>query len=398
MSIVIQTGFDGSCPHSSKGVRRDGRGRYRFTPGLRRGPGLGEEVPGKGSRFSTRLLNTGTKAQTVDLVVDWATEARVEHHDLAYIRHEHETEWKMIPGRRDGARIGFRLSLPPGLTHMGLFPEYNVEQAGEFIRDLKSRKVRVEIAGRSREHRPIWLIRFDSSNPKARSFLIQTRDHAYETAGSYCAEGIAQFLASDDPIARYLLSKFSVYILPMTNPDGVYNGMSQRTWERGPRMDNVFDIKDSALTTVKRVVDRIKPGVYLTIHNWTHKFNDGLLYGLHEPVAALIQRFMPDDVTHYKHWDARPLSYIKMKAMKLVNMAEYVRRGHDTTGLDKGGKALHVLSGIISHWCIYCEEFYGAVSLAMEFPWFARNTADMREKGKKAFIATALSVIEHQKL
>lgn len=397
MSIVVQTGFDGSCPHSSKGLRRDGRGRYIFSPGLRRGPGLGEEVPGKGSRFSTRLLNTGTRAQMVDLVVDWATESRVEHHDLAFIRHEHETEWKMIPGRRDGARICFRLSLPPGLTHMGLFPEYNVEQAGAFVRDLKSRGVRVEIAGRSREHRPIWLIRFGSSNLKALPFLIQTRDHAYETAGSYCSEGIAQFLASDDPIAQYLLSKFSVHILPMTNPDGVYNGMSQRTWERGPRMDNVFDIKDSALTTVKRVVDRIKPGVYLTIHNWTHKFNDGMLSG-QEPVAALIRQFMPDDVAHYKHWDVHPLSYFKMKAMKLVNLTEYVRRGRNLDGLDEVGKALHVLSGRVSHWCVYCEEFYGAISLAMEFPWFAMNTADMREKGKRAFIATALSVIEHQKL
>ena len=55
---------------------------------------------------------------------------------------------------------------------------------------------------------------------------------------------------------------------------------------RGPRMDNIFDIENSALKTVKRVVDRIRPAVYLTIHNWTPKFSDGLLFGQHEPVAA----------------------------------------------------------------------------------------------------------------
>ena len=398
MSIMIQTGFDGSCPHNRKNVRRDRQGRFILFPGLRRGPGLGEEVPGKGSRLSTRIVNTDKAERSVDLVVDWDTPQRVEHHDLGYIRHERAADWTMVPGRRNGTRVEYCLKIAPGLTHMGLYPEYNVEQVVALVGELKTRGVRVEIAGRSRERRPIWLIRFKSSNPKARPFLIQTRDHAYETAGSYCSEGIARFLASNDPIAQYLLSKFSVYILPMTNPDGVYNGMSQRTWERGPRMDNVFDINDSALSTVRRVVDRVKPKVYLTIHNWTAKFTDGMLYGHHESLATLIRRFMPDDVAHYKHWDVRSLSYVAMKSMKLVNLTEYIKRGDNTVGLDEVGKALHVLSGRISHWVIYCEETYGAVGLAMEFPWFGLNTCDMREKGKRAFIATALAVIETQKL
>ena len=106
MSITIQTGFDGSCPHSPKGVRRDRRGRFILFPGVRRGPGLGEEVPGKGSRLSTRLLNSGKKEKLVSLVVDWDTPDRVEHHDLGYIRHERESDWTMVPGRRDGVRGG----------------------------------------------------------------------------------------------------------------------------------------------------------------------------------------------------------------------------------------------------------------------------------------------------
>ncbi len=398
MSIKIITDFDGACPHTAKGVKRGRGGRWVFYPGTRRGPGLGEEIPGKGSRFSTRLLNTGKAAETVTLVVDWDTPARTEHHDLGYIRHETDAEWTMIPGRREGARVEYYLQLAPGLTHLGLFPEYNVEQLAGVVRELRTQGVRVEIAGRSRERRPLWLFRFPSPNPKAMPFFIQARDHAYETAGSYSAEGVARFLASDDAMARYLREKFSVYIMPMTNPDGVHNGMSQRTWERGPRMDQVFDIPDSSLKTVRRLVDKIKPGVYLTFHNWTLKFTDGMLYGRHDDVAESFRRLMPADAAHHKHWDMRPLGYAQMKKLGLADLAAYVRRGGKPAGADDMDKALNILSGRISHWIVYCEEIHGGIGIALEFPWFGLNTAEMRAKGRQAFIAAALAVVETRKL
>ncbi|MGI6088274.1 MAG: M14 family zinc carboxypeptidase [Kiritimatiellia bacterium] len=396
--IKIITGFDGACPHTDAGVKRLRGGQWVFYPGTRREPGLGEEIPGKGSRFSTRLLNTGKTPEAVTLIVDWDTPDRTEHHDLGFIRHEADQEWTMIPGRREGVRVEYDLLLAPGLTHLGLFPEYNVEQLAGFVRELRAQGVTVEIAGRSRERRPIWMISFKSPNPKAMPFFIQARDHAYETAGSYSAEGVARFLATDDPMARYLREKFSVYIMPMTNPDGVYNGMSQRTWERGPRMDQVFDIPDSALKTVKRVVDRIKPGMYLTFHNWTLKFTDGILYGRHQDVAESFQRLMPADFERHKHWDMRPLGYMTLKKMGVTDLAAYVRRGGKPASADAMDQATNTLSARISHWIIYCEEIHNSIGMALEFPWFGLNTAEMRDKGRRAFIAAALAVVETRKL
>ncbi len=398
MRILVQTGFDGACPHSDRGVRWDRRGRLLLIPGWRRGPGLGEEVPGKGSRLSTRLVNPGKTPRAIEIVVDWTTAARTEHHDLGFVRHESEADWTMIPGLRDGARVTYRLVLAPGLTHLGLYPEYNVDQASACVRRLQAAGVRVTVAGRSRERRPVWLLDFPSPNPAARSFFIQARDHAYETAGSYCAEGIAEFLAAGEPLARYLRSKFSVHLMPMTNPDGVYNGMSQRTWERGPRMDQALDIADPAHAAVKRAVDRLRPWLYLTIHNWTMKFTDGLLYGRHAALAEAIRRFMPDDVAHAKHWDVRPLQYAAMKTMGLVDLAGCLRRGRRTAGLDDLGKGLHALSRRLSHWITYCEEQFDSRGLAMEFPWFGLDTAAMRRKGRQAFIAAALAAIEQERL
>lgn len=397
MQVKALTGFDGACPHSEKHIKHDRENRIIFYPGQRRGPGLGEEIPGKGSRFSARIVNSAKSPQAVTLLVDWDTPARTEHHDIGYLRHETDIEWSMITGRREGSQVEYGVTLAPGLTHVGLFPEYNVEQLSAFINELKETRapgLEVEIAGHSREQRPIWMIHFKSPNPKARHFFIQTRDHAYETAGSYCSEGIAEFLASDDAVAHYIREKFTVSIMPMTNPDGVFNGMSQRTWERGPRMDQVFDVADDALKTVKRAVDSLKPEVYLTIHNWTLKFTDGMLYGRHDDVAERVRRFMPDDSAHFKHWMHKPLGYMEMKKMGLVNLEDYVRRDGKPAGTESIDKALNILSKRISHWIIYCEEIHNSIGMAMEFPWFGLNTADMRAKGRRAFTAMALATIE----
>jgi len=49
-------------------------------------------------------------------------------------------------------------------------------------------------------------------------------------------------------------------------------------------------------------------------------------------------------------------------------------------------------------WKDYCFEQFGARGVTFEFPWFALTTAAMRDKGKRAFVALALSVIEEDRL
>jgi hypothetical protein len=163
-------------------------------------------------------------------------------------------------------------------------------------------------------------------------------------------------------------------------------------------MDQVFDIPDSALKTVKRVVDRIKPGMYLTFHNWTLKFTDGILYGRHQDVAESFQRLMPADFERHKHWDMRPLGYMTLKKMGVTDLAAYVRRGGKPASADAMDQATNTLSARISHWIIYCEEIHNSIGMALEFPWFGLNTAEMRDKGRRAFIAAALAVVETRKL
>ena len=155
MTIEILTGFDGSCPHSKRGVKKDKRGRYTLYPGTRKVRGISEEAAGCGSRLSTRILNSGKRTVTTTLAVDWHTEKRVLNHDIGYIRHESKDEWTMIPGIVKGAVVRYKLKLKPGVTHLGLYPEYNYSQYCAFIDALEKDGIKVETIGKSREKRQI---------------------------------------------------------------------------------------------------------------------------------------------------------------------------------------------------------------------------------------------------
>lgn len=373
MKISILTGFDGSCPHWPEGVTRQDDRTFVLRPSHRKLPGVSEEAPGMGSRFSTRIMNSDRKTLSVTIIADWETAARTCHHDLGYVRHGMEKEWTMIPGQRNGATVEYRLDVRPGVTHLGLYPEYNYEQCRKFIVNLKRRGVDIRAIGQSREKRDLWLICLPSSNPAAVNFLLQVRDHAYETAGSYCAEGVVDFLLSGDALSQYLCSKFNVFIAPMTNPDGVYNGMSRLTWEKGADLNRVHTVADEAHTVLKHALDEVCPAVYMNIHNWTDKFMDGLLCN-EQTVADLIRRHMPDDTLHYKHWFVQTL-------------ADWLNENKMTTVPDK-----------YESWKGYCREQFGAMAVCCEFPWFALDTAAMRKKGVQAFISLALTAIEERKL
>ena len=373
MSIEILTGFDGSCPHFKHGVKQDRQRRFTLYPGYRKRKGISEEAPGRGSRFSTRIMNHAGRPRKATITVDWTTDDRTKNHDIGFVRHDDEPEWRMIAGIRSGAGVKYRLTLRPGLTYLGLYPQYNYTQCAEFVGSLAQKGADVRVIGKSREKRDMWLIRFTSPNRKARNFFFQARDHAYETAGSYGVEGVVDFLLSDDPVAHYIRSKFSVHIVPMTNPDGVYNGMSRLTWEKGADMNRVHTVPDAAHDTLIKAIDAVRPFVHMNVHNWTGRHNDGLLCN-DENIAERIQQHMPDDHQHYKRWQVQ-------------THLDYLR------GIGK-----HVCPDEDKSWKNYCKERFDAYGCNFELPWFAMNTAGMREKGKKAFIAFALAVVEEARL
>ena len=369
MSVKIITGFDGSGPCDDAGVTIVAKNEFVLRPGHRHKPGRSEETDGCGSRFSTRLRNTASRPAPVTVTVDWSKPDRTAFHDIGYYRHEREQEWTMIPGERSGARVIYRLTLKQGRTHLGLYPEYNVAQCERWLAGLKRRGVTVTTIGHSREKRPISMIKLPSSSAQAVNFFLQTRDHAYETAGSNASAGIVEFLLTDSPLVRYLRSKFNFFVVPMTNPDGVFNGLSRLTWEQGADMNRIHTVRDAAHAALKAALDSVRPKVHMNIHNWTYHFEDGLLSN-DADMAKRIQAHFPADHKHYKRWLVR-------------TTADFLKQ-HNWTRTPPEHQS----------WKNYCKEHFGARGVNFEFPWFMLNTAEMRAKGVQALVAYALAAIE----
>ena len=369
-TIEVVTDFDGACPHGDAGLTRESEDRIVLRPGYRAEDGISEEAVGKGSRFSARLRNNGEHTLNVTVVADWELADRCTGHDLGYVKQPNWSEWRMIPGIRESeSRIRYDLALQPGDTELGLYPEYNYGECAKFVRTLGAKGVKTEVIGQSREGRDMWMITFPSVNADARRFFFQVRDHAYETAGSYCTEGVVSFLMSTSDLAAYLRAKFQVFIVPMTNPDGVFNGMSRLTWERGADMNRVHTVEDAAHATLMTAMDKVRPDVHMNVHNWTSKFVDGLLAN-DGSIADNIQTHLPPDHAHYKRW-------------RVQTTADFLQKiGADTCPPEH------------QSWKNYAKDNFGAVGVNFEFPWFGRTPQDMREQGRKSFVALALAAIE----
>jgi len=90
--------------------------------------------------------------------------------------------------------------------------------------------VQLQTVSRTRENRSIDLLTItdpDSDKEDKKTVLIIALQHAGEDAGAYLVEGLIQFLLSDDPGALYAKQHFIYHIVPMMNPDGIYNGITR---------------------------------------------------------------------------------------------------------------------------------------------------------------------------
>lgn len=138
------------------------------------------------------------------------------------------------------------------------------------------------VLGSSEQGRSIDLIvitNTEISTRDKRIIYIIARQHAAETASSHMLEGMINFLISDDVNACGLRNNFVWYIVPMVNPDGVYEGNSRatstgfdpnRNWH--PDNHNSVEI-DIVRSHIQSIYVHPGPGVNFFI-DWHSQMND----------------------------------------------------------------------------------------------------------------------------
>ncbi|MCF6177371.1 MAG: hypothetical protein L3J71_16580 [Victivallaceae bacterium] len=267
-------------------------------------------------KFDTKISNNSSENQSIKLEIIWSTEPFSELRDCFYWKHTADTDWTVIPASTALGRSYINFNTAPGTGILSLHPHYGYDDCERFIASLDHPALQKEIAGKSEQDRNIWLLKASTLiKPKPeKKFLISARNHANESSGSYCVEGMLQWLLSDDPLAEYALSRHEFYFIPMSNPDGVADGMARHTareycadlnktlqWHK----DNAPEaLHDKSLNVYYQMLDRIQPTHFMNMHSYLFKFQDEL-YALSPDHANRLFKFMPNQIEFNKIWKTK---------------------------------------------------------------------------------------------
>ncbi len=372
--LRIITGFDGACPFSRKGISTLPDGVCEIKPSWRPAPGLGEEAIGGGSRFSVKVENPGLAHKLFRCYINWEDDAqiRLRFHDWVCVLFPGAGEsWVAYPAqlRPPGAYI--EISLPPGVTHIGMSPYYGYGMGLEYLHGKAGTDGAEYLsAGNSEEGRniPVLVLHPSRDCVEAADVVIVARNHAYESAGNFCCEGMIDFLTSGASEAERLRKNYRFHFLPLTNPDGVYNGMGRLTSPRGADLNRSRKQDDAAWYSLKNYLDLVRPSMFINIHNWMSKDTDGLL-GNSREFTEKFSELMPDMHRDGKYWYQDWIElYLKRRNLKVV------------PDQDKS-------------WKDYVLENFGGTAVCLEFPWFGRSCARMREIGLQS-LETFIKVCE----
>jgi len=370
--VRLEVDFEGSCPHSPEGVKQEGPGAFRVFPSWRPSLGISEESVGRSTRLGFRLVNAGQHPEPIQVRIDWQYDqappknrpnfaSREEYmalRDFVVVRGPQDRDWRTVMLDVDGAVGLLRLRVAPGATEVHWHPPYTFSQCVQFVAEVgRNPRVRVEQIGQSEEGRPIHLLRITDASPRAKKpVLIRARVHAYESGGSYAMEGMVRWLLSDEAYAVAAVHEYAFHVIPLANPDGVVNGLGRLTAPQGADLTFLASRHDRLHEVMQKTVDRLRPVLFVDLHNWQSKQIDGLL-GLNPDVRERFLRFMPDQVQFGKQWFIREPSPVVPRPP-----------AQDMLGT-------------------YCRRCYKSVTVSFEFPWFGRTVADMRTTGRTALWA-----------
>jgi hypothetical protein len=346
--IIVETVEDGGNPRDPAAIQRLDDAQYRVVPFSEDGDA--------NYKFALHVVarNDARSPAPLTLEVDWGDRAYMVSRRFVHIRLD--GDWQFLPVEADGSCGRLRVDLPPGESAIGLSPAYGLADHTKFLAQFAETPFRRTVIGRSEQGRAIESFSIGTGPQR---LLVTTRFHPYETAASFCAEGMMRWLTMGGAEQERLFRRFSLEVVPLPNPDGVALGLCKRTSVGGADLSH--EAAESAAPearTLMRLIDTLRPTAFLDIHGWMHFDEDGL----HHYDDDLATRFQEATANQQELAGNRWKAY----------------RERPTGGSPR--------------W--YSAERYGTSALAVSYRWPDRTPAQMRAIGPatlQAFAATALS-------
>jgi murein tripeptide amidase MpaA len=87
----------------------------------------------------------------------------------------------------------------------------------------KKRKLDISEIGRSIEGRPITMLTIGKPNSK-KMMMVISRQHPPEVTGYFAMQSFVETIAGKSDLAKQFRADWSIYVVPLMNPDGVDHG------------------------------------------------------------------------------------------------------------------------------------------------------------------------------
>ncbi|MGI6209071.1 MAG: M14 family zinc carboxypeptidase [Anaerolineae bacterium] len=341
MSLELDGSYKGANPSDPARIHQLGPNRFRVHPYSEDGDGNYKFA------LSVRVINHAPEPQPLSLEVDWE--------DLQYMgarRFFHVgrgDDWQFLPAEVEGTVARVRYDAPPGTSYVGLCPSYFLGDYEVFAARLPQLGYERRVAGHSEQGRDIEAF---SLGQGPTPVLVTGRFHPYETASSFCLEGLMEWLAS--PAGRELRERFTFTIVPMMNPDGVSLGLCKRTSQGGVDLEHEGAYGgDSTARALLDLMEEVAPAGFLDIHGWMHFDEDGAFY----LDKGLVERFQ-------RELESSPV--FAGNRLKTIDVSGQPYPGWPQT---------------------YCARRYGAHALEVSYRWPSRTVAMMRATGGPTLLA-----------
>jgi hypothetical protein len=307
-------------------------------------------------RMDIVIDNQGEQNRIVDLVIDWVDTTHSQYRDLYYLKGP-GNEWMPVSGASDGAITHLKLSVLPGKTSISLNPGYSYSRYIEFVNNLTyGSNFSKKLLYTTDLGREVYVLCADSESKFVKRILITARTHPYESAGSYNIEGLVEGIKRMQYHGH--LKGFQIWIVPMVCPDGVADGLCRLNRASSPDLSREIDISDNLCKVYMKLIDEVKPTLFLEFHNWMLKDHDGIFYlSAFNMIATILRMGMQTSPFIKKPW-IKGLDHFFLKRKPL--------------GLKK-----------------YAEDTHGTKCATIEFPWFVRSPEDMKSLG----LQTLLSIL-----
>ncbi|MGQ9513934.1 MAG: M14 family zinc carboxypeptidase [Thermoproteota archaeon] len=369
--IVVIGRFDGGNPqHSSDIVKVDDLTFKIF-------PYSEDRDDNYMFRVDLKVCSSYREPKTVNLRFEWRAWQAERYMDLRrsfFCRYE-GGDWRIERGEFDRNVSTLSLTIPPGETEVSMNASYNYETLQRYMMSLRRNPIAdLSIIGFSEENRNIWCLTITDRkilDQSKRKILIISRVHSYETTSSYCAESMINYLLSKDRNAKDLLSKFVFYIVPMPNPDGVYNGLCKLTKENGLDFShgNILKSNDRAGKALIALARSVRPHYVLDIHSLMDREHDQI-GSSDEKLLESFMKIMPDQSDVGRSWK--------------VLLRKY------NAPPEPPSKRLEY--GLTS----FCIEEIGSTIFLSEFSWFGMSIKKMEETAVKSLEALTSAILGNE--